>query len=45
MDYSQFSELLDFSSSCLLDLRAINNFSRVEFCVEISKKKIYQDSV
>jgi hypothetical protein len=38
VDYSRFSELLDFSSSCLLDTRAINNFSRVEFCVEISEK-------
>jgi hypothetical protein len=38
VDYSQFSELLDFSSSCLLGPRVIKNFSRVEFCVEISEK-------
>jgi hypothetical protein len=38
VDYSQFSELLDFSTSCILDPRAIKNFSRVEFCVEISEK-------
>jgi hypothetical protein len=38
VEYSQFSELLDFSSSCSLDPRAIKNFSRVDFCVEISEK-------
>jgi hypothetical protein len=38
VDYSQFSKLLDFSSSCLLDQRAIKNFSTVEFCVEILEK-------
>jgi hypothetical protein len=38
VDYSQFSELLDFSSSCILDPRAIKNFSRVDFYVEISEK-------
>jgi hypothetical protein len=38
VDYSRFSDLLDFSSSCLLDHILINNFSRVEFCVEISEK-------
>jgi hypothetical protein len=27
VDYSRFSKLLDFSSSCLLDPRAIKNFS------------------
>jgi hypothetical protein len=37
IDYSRFSELLDFSSHCLLDPRAIKNFSRVELCVEISE--------
>jgi hypothetical protein len=36
-DYCRFSELLYFSSSCLLDPRVIKNFSRVEFCVEISE--------
>jgi hypothetical protein len=38
VDYSRFSELLYFSSSCLLDQRAINIFGRVEFHVEISEK-------
>jgi hypothetical protein len=38
VNYSRFSELLDFSSSCLLNPRAIKNFSRVEFCVEILEK-------
>jgi hypothetical protein len=38
VDYSQFSKLLDFSSSSSLDPRAIKNFSRVELCVEILEK-------
>jgi hypothetical protein len=38
VDYSKFSELPDFSSSYSLDPRAIKNFSRVEFCVEILEK-------
>jgi hypothetical protein len=38
VDYSRFSELLDFSRSCLLDPSAIKIFSRVEICVKISEK-------
>jgi hypothetical protein len=38
VDYSQFSKLLDFCSSYLLDPRVIKNFSIVEFCVVISEK-------
>jgi hypothetical protein len=38
VDYSRFSKLLDFSSLCLLDPRAIKNFRRIEFCVKISEK-------
>jgi hypothetical protein len=37
-DYSRFSKLLDFSSSSLPESRAMKNFSRVEFCDEISGK-------
>jgi hypothetical protein len=38
LDYSHFSDLLDFSSSCLPKSRAMKNFSRLEFCDEISGK-------
>jgi hypothetical protein len=38
LNYSRFSELLNFSSSCLWEARAMKNFSRVEFYVEISQK-------
>jgi hypothetical protein len=34
-DYSHFSELLDFSTNCLPESRAMKNFHRVEFYDEI----------
>jgi hypothetical protein len=36
--YSQFSELVDFSSSCLPESEAMVNFDRLEFSDEISRK-------
>jgi hypothetical protein len=38
VEFSRISELMDFSSSCLLEVKAMKNFSRVEFCDEISEK-------
>jgi hypothetical protein len=37
-DFYHFSELLDFSKSCLLESSAIRNFNKVEFNDAISKK-------
>jgi hypothetical protein len=37
-DFSCFSELLDFSSSCLSQLIAMRNFNKVEFSDAISRK-------
>jgi hypothetical protein len=37
-DFSRFSELLDFSKSCLPESIAMRNFSKVEFSDAISRK-------
>jgi hypothetical protein len=37
-DFSHFSELLDFSKSCLLESSAMRNFNKVEFSDAISRK-------
>jgi hypothetical protein len=37
-DFSCFSELLDFSKSCLPELSAMRNFNKVEFSDAISRK-------
>jgi hypothetical protein len=37
-DFSRFSELLDFSKSCLLESSAMRNFNKVEFSDAISRK-------
>jgi hypothetical protein len=37
-DFSRFSELLDFSKSCLPESSAIRNFNKVEFSDAISRK-------
>jgi hypothetical protein len=37
VEFSRFSELMDFSSSCLLEGKTMKNFSRIEFYVEISE--------
>jgi hypothetical protein len=37
-DFSRFSELLDFSKSCLPELSAMRNFNKVEFSDAISRK-------
>jgi hypothetical protein len=37
-DFSHFSELLDFSQSCLRESSAIRNFNKVEFSDAISRK-------
>jgi hypothetical protein len=37
-DFSRFSELLDFSKSCLPKLSAMRNFNKVEFSDAISRK-------
>jgi hypothetical protein len=37
-DLSRFSELLDFSKSCLPESTAIRNFNKVEFSDTISRK-------
>jgi hypothetical protein len=37
-DFSCFSELLDFSKSCLYEPSAMRNFNKVEFSDAISKK-------
>jgi hypothetical protein len=37
-DPSHFSELLDFSKSCLLESTAMRNFNMVEFSDSISRK-------
>jgi hypothetical protein len=37
-DFSHFSELLDFSKSCLPESSAMRNFNKVEFSDAISKK-------
>jgi hypothetical protein len=37
-DFSRFSELLDFSKSCLLESSAMRNFNKVEFSDAISGK-------
>jgi hypothetical protein len=37
-DFSYFSELLDFSKSCLPESNAIRNFNKVEFSDAISRK-------
>jgi hypothetical protein len=37
-DFSHFSELLDFSKSCLPELSAMRNFNKVEFSDAISRK-------
>jgi hypothetical protein len=37
-DFSRFSELLDFSKSCLPKSSAMRNFNKVEFSDAISRK-------
>jgi hypothetical protein len=37
-DFSHFSELLEFSKSCLPESSAIRNFNKVEFSDAISEK-------
>jgi hypothetical protein len=37
-DFSHFSELLDFSKSCLPELSAMRNFNKIEFSDAISEK-------
>jgi hypothetical protein len=37
-DFSYFSELLDFSKSCLPKSSVVRNFNKVEFCDAISGK-------
>jgi hypothetical protein len=37
-EYSQFSKLLDVCITCLPSVKAMKNFSRVEFCDEILGK-------
>jgi hypothetical protein len=37
-DFSRFSELLDFSKSCLPESSAMRNFDKVEFSDAISRK-------
>jgi hypothetical protein len=37
-DFSHFSELLDFSKSCLPESSAMRNFNMVDFSVAISRK-------
>jgi hypothetical protein len=37
-DFSRFSELLDFSKSCLLESSGMRNFNKVEFSDTISEK-------
>jgi hypothetical protein len=37
-DFSHFSELLDFSKSCLPESSAMRNFNKVEFSDAISTK-------
>jgi hypothetical protein len=37
-DFSRFSELLDFSKSCLHESSAMRNFNKVEFSDAISRK-------
>jgi hypothetical protein len=37
-DFSRFSELLDFSKSCLPESSAMRNFNKVEFSDVISRK-------
>jgi hypothetical protein len=39
-DLSRFSELLDFSKSCLLESSAMRNFNKVEFSDVISRKSV-----
>jgi hypothetical protein len=39
-DFSCFSELLDFSKSCLLESTAMRNFNKVEFGDAISRKSV-----
>jgi hypothetical protein len=40
-DFSRFSELLDFSKSCLPDSSAMRNFNKVEFSDAISGKSAW----
>ncbi len=44
-DLSHFSELLDFSKSCLPESSAMRNFNKVEFSNAISKKLLGLGSV
>jgi hypothetical protein len=37
-DFSRFSELVDFSKSCLLESSAMRNFNKVKFSDAISRK-------
>jgi hypothetical protein len=37
-EFSHFNELMDFSSSCMLEKKDMKIFSRVKFCDEISRK-------
>jgi hypothetical protein len=37
-DFSRFSELLDFSKSCLPESSAMRNFNKIEFNDAISRK-------
>jgi hypothetical protein len=37
-DFSRFSELLDFSKSCLSESNAMRNFNKVKFSDVISRK-------
>jgi hypothetical protein len=37
-DFNHFSDLIDFSKSCLLESTAMRNFNKVEFSDAISKK-------
>jgi hypothetical protein len=38
VEFFRFSELMNFSSSCLAENMAMRNISRAEFCDEISEK-------
>jgi hypothetical protein len=44
-DLSHFSEILDFSKSCLLESTAVRNFNKVEFSDIISRKSVGLRSV
>jgi hypothetical protein len=37
-EFSRFSELMDISSSCMLEEKAMKHFSTIEFYDEISRK-------